>query len=132
MIALCAMLTLCSCTVHPFSYDPNTGVVTSLGASVGTKSADESAYAYTPAGSPMGYHIAGKDETSIPKGYFWEKGITNVSGNILNGFRTAQSTDRIISRHGVQEAGINAARDVRLSEIANPIEPVAEAAAALP
>lgn len=121
-------LALPACTVHPFAYDPNTGLVTSLGASAGTRSTTESAYAYTPTGQLMGYQITGKDETVLGKAYFWEKGITAVSGNILNGFRSAQSTDRIISGHGVQEAGIKAARDVRLAEIAIPPEvPVAPA-----
>lgn len=113
---------LSSCTVHPFAYNPTTGEMTSLGASVGTRSTDESAYAYTPSGTPMGYHIVGKDETVLGKAYFWERGITAVSGNILNGFRSAQATDRIISSHGVQKAGIKAVRDVRLAEIAVPPE----------
>ena len=132
LIALCCA----SCTIHPLSYNSQTGDFTSMGASALTKTASEGAYAYTPSGQPMGYFIQGKDEMGLPRAYFIEKGITSVAGTVLNGYRTAQSTERILSGHAVQRSGIRAARDVRLAEIAVPEVvpevPVAAAANALP
>ena len=119
-LLLFLILLIPSCTIHPFAYNPETGEMTSLGASALTKSATEGAYAYTPSGSPMGYFINGKDETYLPKAYFWEKGISSVAGHVKDGYRTAQSTRRILGGQSVSKLGIRAARDVRLAEIAVP------------
>ena len=120
MTALLPLL-LAGCTVHPLAYNTQTGEFTSLGMSVLTKSTSEQAVAYTPSGQPMSYAIEGKDETYLPKAYFWERGITSVAGTALNGYRTAQSTRRILSGHSVEKLGIRAARDVQLAAI-----PIAE------
>ena len=123
-LLLLPVLGLTSCTVHPFAYNPQTGEMTSLGMSVLTKSTSEQAVAYTPGGLPMSYAIAGKDETVIGKYYFLEKGISSIAGNALSAYRTAQSTERILSGHSVERLGIRATRDVRLAEIAIPEVPV--------
>jgi hypothetical protein len=132
---LLVMLALPACTIHPMAYNPGTGEFVSTGSSLATRSTQEGGFARTAAGTELGYYINGKDETVVPRAYFWERGITSVAGTVLNGFRTAQSTERILSGHSVQRAGIRAARDVRLAEIAVPPVtelPVAAAAAALP
>ena len=120
LLLLSAITLLSSCTVHPYAYNPTTGEFVSAGGSLATRSDFEQAYAETSSGTRLGYQMWGKDETVVPRAYFWEKGITSVAGTALNGYRTAQSTRRILGGQSVQKLGIRAARDVRLAEIAVP------------
>jgi hypothetical protein len=116
------ILLLSSCTVHPFAYNPTTGEYVSNGASVLTKSLYEDGYARTSSGTELAYRIQGKDETYLPKAYFWEKGISTAVGHAAGSFRTAESSRRILGQQSVNKLGIRAARDVRLAEIAVPAE----------
>jgi hypothetical protein len=131
---LLVMLALPACTVPQFAYNPGTGEYVSNGGSLMTKSTDEEAFAQTASGTILSRRIIGKDETVVPRAYFWEKGISTAVGHAAGAFRTAESSRRILSGHSVQRAGIRAARDVRLAEIAVPATevPVAAAAAVLP
>src|SRR6187551_2803675 len=112
MKRLIPLVFLSSCTIHPSSYNPATGEFVSLGASLGTKTTKESAYAQTSTGETIAYGIEGKDETIGVKYYFMEEAIGEIANAVRQSIGTVEGTKRAIGAQGVRRSAINADRAV--------------------
>ena len=118
------LVLLPSCTVRPMIKAGDSFV--SLGGSIFTKSANESASYSGPLGT-LRYADTGKDETVIPGkivNYYGIKAATDAATSML---RTKESTTRILAKEQTSRAATKSAADVEKLKILNPVEEAAPA-----
>ena len=112
-------LACAACTVRPLIRSGES--VVSLGGSVFTKSAGETASYSGPLGT-LSYSDTGKDETVIPgkiANYYGVKAVTEAATSM---FRTSESTTRILAKEETSRAATSSAADVEKLKILNPVE----------
>lgn len=105
-IFLSILAALPACTVHPLIRSGQS--VVSLGGSVFTKSAGESATYSGPLGT-LSYTTATKDETVVPGKLINYYGIKSAVEGATAALRTTESTKRILSGHDVTKNATNKA-----------------------
>ena len=100
----------------------------SLGGSIFTKSANETATYSGPLGN-LSYADTGKDETVIPGKVVNYYGIKAATEAATSMFRTSESTTRILAKEETKKAATSSAAEVEKLKILNPVEEVIPAAA---
>ena len=123
ILLLC--LALPACTVRPMMKSGDSYV--SLGGSIFTKSANETATYSGPLGN-LSYADTGKDETVIPGKVVNYYGIKAATEAATSMFRTSESTTRILAKEETKKVGIQSAADVEKVKILNPVEEAIPAA----
>ena len=121
---LTILVLLPSCTVRPMIKVGDSFV--SLGGSVFTKSANESASYSGPLGT-LRYADNGKDETVIPGKVVNYWGLKAAIDGATSAMRTKESTTRILAKEETKKVGLKTAADVEKVKILNPVEEAAPA-----
>jgi hypothetical protein len=112
-------LACAACTVRPLISSGDS--VVSLGGSIFTKSAGETASYSGPLGT-LSYNDTGKDETVIPGKIANYYGVKAVAEAATSMFRTSESTTRILAKEETSRAATTTAADVEKLKILNPVE----------